>query len=158
MHGAASFTGMSKYSHLFSPLRVGALRLKHRVVMAPLTRMRSTQPGDVPNELMATYYGQRASDCGLIITEATQISLIGKGYPAAPRIHSQDQVKGWKKVVEAVHAKSGFIFLQLWHVGASRTARCIRRTACRLRLRRLLPQGRRFRQTFSGFRLRRLGH
>ena len=85
--------------------------------MAPLTRMRSTQPGDVPNELMATYYGQRASDGGLIVTEATQISLIGKGYPAAPGIHSQEQVEGWKKVVAAVHAKGGFIFLQLWHVG-----------------------------------------
>jgi len=108
---------MSKYSHLFSPLRVGALQLKHRVVMAPLTRMRSTQPGDVPNDLMATYYGQRASDGGLIITEATQISLIGKGYPAAPGVHSAGQVEGWKKVVEAVHAKGGFIFLQLWHVG-----------------------------------------
>src|SRR5271165_679246 len=108
---------MSKYSHLFSPLRVGALQLKHRVVMAPLTRMRSTQPGDVPNDLMATYYGQRASDGGLIITEATQISLIGKGYPAAPGVHSAGQVEGWKKVVEVVHAKGGFIFLQLWHVG-----------------------------------------
>ena len=108
---------MSKHPHLFSPLRVGALQLKHRVVMAPLTRMRSTQPGDVPSELMATYYGQRASDGGLIITEATQISLIGKGYPGAPGIHSQEQVEGWKKVVEAVHARGGFIFLQLWHVG-----------------------------------------
>ena len=108
---------MSKYPHLFSPLRVGALQLKHRVVMAPLTRMRSTQPGDVPSELMATYYGQRASDGGLIITEATQISLIGKGYPGAPGIHSLEQVEGWKKVVEAVHTRGGFIFLQLWHVG-----------------------------------------
>jgi N-ethylmaleimide reductase len=85
--------------------------------MAPLTRMRSTQPGDVPNDLMATYYGQRASEGGLIVTEATQISLQGKGYPGAPGIHSAEQVEGWRKVVEAVHAKGGYIFLQLWHVG-----------------------------------------
>ncbi|MBT9331318.1 alkene reductase [Paracidobacterium acidisoli] len=108
---------MSNYPRLFSPLRVGALALKHRVVMAPLTRMRSEQPGDVPTDLMATYYGQRASEGGLIISEATQISLQGKGYPGAPGIHSQEQVEGWKKIVQAVHAKGGFIFLQLWHVG-----------------------------------------
>jgi N-ethylmaleimide reductase len=108
---------MSKYPNLFSPLQVGALALEHRVVMAPLTRMRSTQPGDIPNDLMAEYYGQRASRGGLIVTEATQISLQGKGYPAAPGIHSQAQVEGWKKITKAVHAKGGFIFLQLWHVG-----------------------------------------
>ena len=79
--------------------------------------MRSTQPGDVPNALNAKYYAQRASGGGLLISEATQISLHGKGYPAAPGIHSQDQVAGWKLVTSAVHAKDGFIFLQLWHVG-----------------------------------------
>jgi len=79
--------------------------------------MRSTPPGDVPNPLNATYYGQRASRGGLLITEATQISRQGKGYPGAPGIHSQAQVEGWKLVTEAVHAKGGFIFLQLWHVG-----------------------------------------
>jgi N-ethylmaleimide reductase len=105
------------YPHLLSPLRIGALPLSHRVVMAPLTRMRSTQPGDIPNPMNATYYGQRASKGGLLITEATQISLEGKGYPAAPGIHSEAQVEGWKRVTDAVHAKGGYIFLQLWHVG-----------------------------------------
>ena len=78
--------------------------------------MRSSQPSHVPNELIATYYAQLASDEGLILTEATQISLIGKSYPVAPVIHSQEQVERWKKVVEAVHASCSFIFLQLWHV------------------------------------------
>ncbi len=108
---------MSNFSHLFSELQVGELRLAHRVVMAPLTRMRSTQPGDVPNALNAEYYGQRASEGGLLISEATQISRQGKGYPAAPGIHSSAQIEGWKLVTEAVHAKGGLIFLQLWHVG-----------------------------------------
>ena len=108
---------MSNYPHLLSPLRVGDLDLSHRVVMAPLTRMRSSQPGDVPNALNATYYSQRATEGGLLISEATQISLLGKGYPAAPGIHSQEQVEGWKLVTNAVHANGGFMFLQLWHVG-----------------------------------------
>ena len=108
---------MSNYSRLLSPLQVGDLQLAHRVVLAPLTRMRSTQPGDVPNALNATYYGQRATEGGLLITEATQISRQGKGYPGAPGIHSPEQVEGWKLVTEAVHAKGGKIFLQLWHVG-----------------------------------------
>lgn len=108
---------MAKYPHLFSPLSVGDLTLAHRVVMAPLTRMRSTQPGDIPNTLNAEYYGQRASHGGLLISEATQISRQGKGYPAAPGIHSPEQVEGWKLVTRAVHEKGGFIFLQLWHVG-----------------------------------------
>ncbi len=108
---------MSDFSHLFSPLRIGDLELSHRVVLAPLTRMRSTQPGDVPNALNATYYRQRASQGGLLISEATQISLLGKGYPAAPRIHTPEQVEGWKLTTSAVHAKGGYIFLQLWHTG-----------------------------------------
>jgi N-ethylmaleimide reductase len=108
---------MSSYPLLLSPLRVGALALKHRVVMAPLTRMRSAQPGDVPQALNVEYYRQRASDGGLIISEATQISLQGKGYPAAPGIHSAEQVAGWRAVTEAVHGRGGLIVLQLWHVG-----------------------------------------
>jgi N-ethylmaleimide reductase len=79
--------------------------------------MRSTPPGDVPNPLNAQYYEQRASKGGLLITEATQISRLGKGYPGAPGIHSEEQVEGWKLVSDAVHKKGGFIFLQLWHVG-----------------------------------------
>jgi N-ethylmaleimide reductase len=108
---------MSSFELLFSPLRVGALALQHRVVMAPLTRMRSAQPGDVPRPLNVEYYRQRASQGGLIISEATQISLQGKGYPAAPGIHTPEQVTGWRAVTEAVHAKGGLIVLQLWHVG-----------------------------------------
>jgi len=79
--------------------------------------MRSTQPGDVPNALNATYYAQRSSPGGLLISEATQISLEGKGYPATPGIYSQEQVEGWKLVTEAVHEKGAYLFAQLWHVG-----------------------------------------
>jgi N-ethylmaleimide reductase len=110
---------MSNSSRLFSPLQVGDLQLSHRVVLAPLTRLRSTQPGDVPNALNAEYYAQRSTEGGLLISEATQISRQGKGYPGAPGIHSAEQVEGWRLVTEAVHAKGGLIFLQLWHVGRS---------------------------------------
>ncbi len=103
--------------HLFRPLRLGALTLAHRVVMAPLTRMRSHQPGDVPVALNAEYYGQRASRGGLIITEATDVSEQARGYPGAPGIHSPEQVAGWHGVTEAVHAKGGFVFVQIWHTG-----------------------------------------
>ena len=102
---------------LFTPLQVGAVQLGHRVVMAPLTRMRSQQPGDVPNDLMVEYYGQRASQGGLIITEATTIAITARGYLGAPGIYTDEQVAGWRRVVDVVHAKGGKIFLQLWHVG-----------------------------------------
>jgi N-ethylmaleimide reductase len=100
---------------LFDPLTLGDITLKNRVIMAPLTRMRALE-GNVPYELNAEYYAQRAS-AGLIISEASQISQQGQGYPATPGIHSPEQVEGWKKVTQAVHAKDGKIFLQLWHVG-----------------------------------------
>lgn len=100
---------------LFSPITIGKLSLKNRVFMAPLTRCRSIHD-NVPNDLMAEYYGQRAS-AGLIISEATQISTLGIGYPCTPGIHTAQQVQGWKKVTQAVHDKGGRIFLQLWHVG-----------------------------------------
>jgi N-ethylmaleimide reductase len=100
---------------LLSAIQLGALALKNRVIMAPLTRMRATE-GDVPGVLAAQYYSQRAS-AGLIISEATQISPLGKGYPATPGIYSDDQVAGWRKVTEAVHAKGGHMVCQLWHVG-----------------------------------------
>lgn len=105
-------------SSLFSPLRLGRYELAHRVVMAPLTRMRASS-GNVPNELAPKYYGQRASSGGLIITEATQVTPYGQGYPSTPGIHSAEQIAGWKKVVDAVHDKGGVIFPQLWHVGRS---------------------------------------
>lgn len=101
---------------IFSPLIIGDLSLKNRVIMAPLTRMRSKQPGNIPWALNAEYYAQRAS-AGLIISEATQVSQQGQGYPATPGIHSDAQIEGWKLVTDAVHKKGGKIFLQLWHVG-----------------------------------------
>jgi N-ethylmaleimide reductase len=102
---------------LFSPVQVGPYSLSHRVVMAPLARLRSEQPGDIPGDLMAEHYGQRASEGGLVIAEATSISVPGRGDLGAPGIYSDQQVVGWKKVTDAVHAKGGRIFLQLWHVG-----------------------------------------
>jgi N-ethylmaleimide reductase len=103
-------------TNLFSALKLGRNELRNRIVMAPLTRNRATVPGNVPQEMNVTYYAQRAS-AGLIITEATPISEMGHGYPATPGIHSDAQVQGWKQVVDAVHARGGKIFLQLWHVG-----------------------------------------
>ena len=101
---------------LFDPFTLGDLQLRNRVIMAPLTRSRAQQPGDIPWELNATYYAQRAS-AGLIIAEATQVSPQGKGYAFTPGIHSDDQVEGWRKVTSAVHREGGQIILQLWHVG-----------------------------------------
>ena len=101
---------------LFDSLKLGDITLANRVIMAPLTRMRSKQPGNIPYGLNAEYYAQRAS-AGLIISEATQISQQGQGYPGTPGIHSPEQIEGWKLVTDAVHAKGGKIFLQLWHVG-----------------------------------------
>ena len=92
------------------------LTLKNRIVMAPLTRSRAIHGTDVPQRMNAEYYAQRAS-AGLIISEATQISPVGKGYAWTPGIYSSEQIKGWKLVTEAVHAKGGAIFAQLWHVG-----------------------------------------
>ncbi|TKU42789.1 alkene reductase [Citrobacter sp. wls716] len=105
-------------SSLFTPLNIGRYRLEHRVIMAPLTRMRAGK-GNVPNGLAPEYYSQRATKGGLIITEATQVTPYGQGYPGTPGIHSREQIDGWKKVTDAVHAKGGLIFMQLWHVGRS---------------------------------------
>lgn len=101
--------------NLFSPITIGNYDLNNRIFMAPMTRCRAVD-NNVPNDLMATYYAQRAS-AGLIITEATQISTIGIGYMATPGIHTDEQVEGWKKITSAVHDKGTKIFLQLWHVG-----------------------------------------
>ena len=106
-----------KHQALFTPVQVGPMTLPHRVVMAPLTRLRSEQPGDIPGDLITEMYAQRATDRGLIIAEATTVSITGRGYLGAPGIYSDEQVIGWKKVTDAVHAKGGRIFLQLWHVG-----------------------------------------
>lgn len=103
------------FDRLLSPARVGALTLPNRMVMAPLTRARAGE-GDVPTSLMAEYYRQRAG-AGLIISEASQISPQGKGFPRTPAISTAQQVEGWKRVTSAVHEQGGRIFLQLWHVG-----------------------------------------
>ncbi len=100
---------------LFSPVKLGGIALKNRMVMAPLTRNRAGA-GGVPQALNVTYYAQRAS-AGLIISEATPISAMAHGYPALPGIYTDEQVAGWKKVTDAVHAEGGKIVLQLWHVG-----------------------------------------
>ncbi|CAL1240902.1 alkene reductase [Candidatus Methylocalor cossyra] len=100
---------------LFTPLRMGPYTLENRLVMAPMTRNRAG-PGNVPTELNASYYAQRAT-AGLIITEATQVSPQGVGYPNTPGIHSPEQVAGWRRVTDAVHERGGIIFLQLWHAG-----------------------------------------
>jgi N-ethylmaleimide reductase len=99
---------------LFEPLQVGSIALKNRIVMAPMTRSRAI--GNVPNDLMAEYYGQRA-DAGLIITEGTSPSPNGLGYSRIPGIFSKEQVEGWKKITSAVHAKGGKIVIQLMHTG-----------------------------------------
>jgi len=100
---------------LFDPVRFGHIDCANRIVMAPLTRNRAG-PGQVPTPLMATYYEQRAS-AGLIVTEATQISPQGQGYLDTPGIYSAEQVSGWRRIAEAVHAKGGKLVIQLWHVG-----------------------------------------
>jgi len=107
----------SKNNRLFSPIQLGATGLKHRVVMAPLTRSRSLQPGSIPGDLMLEYYTQRTSDGGLIISEAAQLSLGTSGWQGAPGMYSDAQIDGWKTIVDAVHAKGGYIFAQLWHPG-----------------------------------------
>jgi N-ethylmaleimide reductase len=103
--------------HLFSPLQVGPYRLQHRVVMAPLTRMRAERSSFAPRSLNAEYYAQRATPGGLLIAEATPVVVSGRGNPGVPGIYSEAQISGWRGVVDAVHAKGGLIFLQLWHVG-----------------------------------------
>src|SRR6202020_3481277 len=100
---------------LFTPVQFGPMKLKHRVVMAPLTRSRSIQPDSIPGDLMAEYYSQRASDGGYIIGEATNISITSRGWLGAPGLYSDEQVKGWKKIVDGVHAKGGKMMAQLWH-------------------------------------------
>ena len=106
---------MSGKEIMFTPVSLGSIQIKNRLVMAPLTRMRAVA-GDVPSPLAKTYYAQRAS-AGLIITEATQISPLGMGYPATPGIYSAEQTAAWKEIVAAVHEKGGSIVAQLWHVG-----------------------------------------
>jgi len=103
-------------SPLFAPLRLGAIELANRIVMAPLTRNRAEGEGRIPSPLAPEYYGQRAS-AGLIVAEATQISPMGQGYMDTPGIYSEAQVAAWRNVTAEVHRRGGRIVLQLWHVG-----------------------------------------
>jgi N-ethylmaleimide reductase len=105
------------FPSLFSPLQIGPYHLKHRVVLAPLTRMRAARPSLAPRTLNAEYYAQRATPGGLLIAEASPVMASGFGNPGVPGIYSEQQIAGWREVVDAVHAKGGIIFLQLWHVG-----------------------------------------
>ncbi|KAF2187173.1 FMN-linked oxidoreductase [Zopfia rhizophila CBS 207.26] len=109
-----------KDTALFKPLKLGRLQLEHRVIQAPLTRMRGTKETDtvfVPNDLNVEYYRQRANKGGLQLTEATDICEYAGGYPGVPGIFTPSQIAGWKAVTDAVHSKGGFIFLQIWHTG-----------------------------------------
>lgn len=101
---------------LFTPTTLGPYPLGNRIVLPPLTRSRSLQPGNIPNELMAAYYRQRAG-AGFMVTEGTQIEPRGQGYAWTPGIYSPEQIEGWKAISQAVHAEGGVIFAQLWHVG-----------------------------------------
>lgn len=103
-------------SLLNTPVKLGHHTLNNRVVLPPLTRQRSAQPGDIPTALMAEYYRQRAS-AGFMVSEGTQIEPRGQGYAWTPGIYSPAQIDGWRKVTDAVHADGGVIFAQLWHVG-----------------------------------------
>ena len=107
---------MSPFSKLHTAVNVGPYEISHRVVLAPLTRMRA-ESGAIPGALMAEYYAQRTSQGGLLISEATIAAANGNGYLGAPGLYDDSQIAGWKQVTEAVHAKGGRIFLQLYHAG-----------------------------------------
>src|SRR6202522_1051681 len=107
----------TKQQALFTPARMGKLELPNRIVMAPLTRMRASNPGYSPTELHAEYYSQRAS-AGLIIGECTEISPEAYGWANTPGLWSPEQVRGWRGVTDAVHKKGGLMYAQLWHTGA----------------------------------------
>ncbi|MRI35475.1 alkene reductase [Endozoicomonas sp. OPT23] len=106
----------STETSLFDAVQLGQYSLKNRIFLPPLTRSRSTQPGNIANDLMADYYRQRTG-AGFMVTEGTQIEPRGQGYAWTPGIHSQEQIEGWKQVTQAVHDKGNIIFAQLWHVG-----------------------------------------
>ncbi len=103
-------------SKLFEQTEIKGLGLQNRIAMAPMTRARTSQPGNIPNDMMATYYQQRAT-AGLIISEATQISDDSQGYSFTPGVYTDEQVAGWSKVTQAVHSEGSKMFCQLWHVG-----------------------------------------
>lgn len=102
---------------LFTPAKVGAFELNHRVALAPMTRVRTIQPGDIPSPMMADFYGQRASKGGLLVIEAASVSVQARSYLGAASIYHDGQQEGWKAIADAVHAKGGYAFLQLIHGG-----------------------------------------
>lgn len=120
-------------ANLYEPIDLGDLRLKNRVFMAPLTRNHA-KPDGTPGPWAETYYRQRSS-AGLIISEATQISPMGKGYINTPGIYQPEHIAGWRGIVNGIHNEGGRIFLQLWHVGQSLTPACCQIMLRRLRLR-----------------------
>jgi 2,4-dienoyl-CoA reductase-like NADH-dependent reductase (Old Yellow Enzyme family) len=101
---------------LLSPIKIGEHTLEHRVVLAPMTRLRNDESG-VVTDCVVEHYTQRATKGGLMITDATQISASAGGYPFCPGIYTEDQIAGWRRVTDAVHAKGGLIYSQVWHVG-----------------------------------------
>jgi N-ethylmaleimide reductase len=115
MHQPLEWKPIMSATKLFEPYKLGPITLTNRTVMAPLTRNRAVA-NLVPNPLAVDYYGQRAS-AGLLVTEASQVSQQGQGYQDTPGIYSKEQIAGWRQVTDAVHARGGHIFIQLWHVG-----------------------------------------
>lgn len=115
---------------IFTPIQLGSLKLDHRIVQAPLTRMRGVKESDgvwAPGDIAVEYYSQRANKGGLQLTEATNISATASGYPGIPGLFTAGQIAGWKKVTNAVHAKGGFIYCQIWHVGRATSSKLIGR-------------------------------
>ncbi len=108
---------METHSVLFTPVRLGPIKLKHRVVMPALSRLRAHWPSSVPSDLNVQYYGQRASDGGLIVTEATAVATTARGGRGMPGLYNDEQMMGWKRVTDAVHAKGGYMFAQIFHGG-----------------------------------------
>jgi N-ethylmaleimide reductase len=104
-------------AQLFSPVQLGAYALSHRVVLAPMTRLRTIQPDDIPSPMMADFYGQRASKGGLVLIEGVSISIVARSYLGAASFYHDGQVEGWKAIARAVHAKGGYVFMQLIHGG-----------------------------------------
>jgi len=108
---------MHTQKKLFTPVQLGPIKLKHRIVLPPLSRLRAHWPTAVPSDLMRDYYGQRASDGGLVIAEGTYVSPTGRPYHTGPGLWNDEQVAGWKRVTDAVHTKGAFMFVQLTHAG-----------------------------------------
>src|SRR5260370_24229124 len=113
--GNSVCTFRKSYSLRYKSSQFEPITLKHRVVMPPMSRLRAQWPSGIPSDLQLEYYRQRASEGGLIFTEATAISTSGRGYKGAPGLYSDEQVTGGKRITDAVHAKGGYIFTQLWH-------------------------------------------